>query len=34
MFFYIEVLERSKEPKDTIEGGHAQMSPSPFSVTE
>jgi hypothetical protein len=34
MFFYREVSESSREPKATIERGHAQMSPSPFSVTE
>jgi hypothetical protein len=33
-FFYREFSESSKEPKATIEGGHAQGSQSPFSMTE
>jgi hypothetical protein len=33
-FFYREVSESSKELRATIEGGHAQGSQSPFSVTE
>ena len=34
IFFYLEVSERSRELRATIDGGHAQMSPSLFSVTE
>jgi hypothetical protein len=33
-FFYLEVSGSSRELRATIEGGHAQMSPSLFSVTE
>jgi hypothetical protein len=33
-FFYFEVSGSSRELRATIEGGHAEMNPSPFSVTE
>jgi hypothetical protein len=33
-FYIIEVLESSRELEALIDGGHAQMSPSLFSVTE
>jgi hypothetical protein len=33
-FFYIEVSESSRELRATVEGGHAQMIPSPFLVSE
>ena len=33
-FFTIEVSESSRELRTPIDGGHAQMSPSLFSVTE
>jgi hypothetical protein len=33
-FYTIEVSGSSKELRATIERGHAQMSPSLFSVTE
>jgi hypothetical protein len=33
-FYTIEVSESSRELEALIDGGHAQMSPSLFSVTE
>jgi hypothetical protein len=33
-FYTIEVSGSSRELRDLIDGGHAQMSPSLFSVTE
>jgi hypothetical protein len=34
IFYTIEVSGSSRELRATIEGGHAQMSPSLFYVTE
>jgi hypothetical protein len=33
-FFYFDVSKSSRELRATFDGGHAQMSPSLFFVTE